>query len=118
MELQSLFGLWYLIDGPNGTDVLPAETVGDLSLLVGVTATPATDHWPEIISAVADYIENIPERLTSVQCVNGWGARYSMPGYLDCTRWVLADTEEEALSECRSMYGDEEEEEAEDKSTH
>ena len=35
-----------------------------------------------------------------------WGARMSAPGYLDCTQWVLFETEEEAKEYLMENFGD------------
>lgn len=44
-----------------------------------------------------------------VETVFGWFARLSAPGYMDCTEWSGPfDTEEEAIAECKDMYGDDE----------
>lgn len=36
--------------------------------------------------------------------VEGWGARLSAPGYLDCTEWLVCDTEAEARDELVTLY--------------
>ena len=47
-----------------------------------------------------------------VETIFGWGARYSAPGYMDCTDWVgVYETEEEAVEECREIYGGDDDEE-------
>jgi hypothetical protein len=112
MELQSEFGKWYLVDGPNGTDIVPVDVAGECEgLIVGHPATEANfADWVHLVDDLRDYIENPPDKVTSVELVKKWGARYSAPGYMDCTDWVLADTQEEAEEECRNLYGDEEDE--------
>ena len=47
----------------------------------------------------------------SVECKEGWGARLSAPGYMDCTEWAVYDTEEEARAELEEMYPDDDDEE-------
>ena len=42
---------------------------------------------------------DVPDDLTGeedIEHVRKWGARLSMPGYLDCTDWALYDSEREA----------------------
>jgi len=44
--------------------------------------------------------------------IEGYGARLSAPGYLDCTEWAVFDTVAQAEQYLEEMYGDEESEEA------
>lgn len=47
-----------------------------------------------------------------VETVFGWCAHYSAPGYMDQTDWCGPyETEEEAIAECKEMYGREDEDE-------
>jgi len=39
---------------------------------------------------------------------DGWGARLSAPGYLDCTDWCVFETEAEATEYLDDTYGDDE----------
>lgn len=111
MQLESEFGVWYLVEGPNGTDVIPASVAGDCEQAdIGATFTPENDpDFVNLLDDLRDYMENEPERVTSIEIRECWGARYSAPGYMDCTDWVLGETQEEAESEAREMYGDDEE---------
>ena len=36
--------------------------------------------------------------------INGYGARLSAPGYLDCTEWTVFDTEKEAREFLKETY--------------
>ena len=40
----------------------------------------------------------------TVEIVEGFGARLSAPGYMDCTEWVVFDTEENARAYLVSTY--------------
>jgi hypothetical protein len=46
----------------------------------------------------------------TVKTIQGFGARLSAPGYLDCTEWVVFDTESEAEEYLKEQYGDDDEE--------
>lgn len=116
MELQSEFGRWYLVETRNGTEVIPEDVCGRLSAVVTLACTPKDTSpglWAGLMDAIRPYLEGSTDDVTEVSCRQCWGARYSAPGYLDCTDWVLADTQAEAEEECRSMYGDDEEPEEE-----
>ena len=41
-----------------------------------------------------------------VQVQEGYGARLSMPGYLDCTDWSVHETEKEAWEYLQDTYED------------
>jgi|SRR5882672_1697890 len=41
--------------------------------------------------------------------IEGYGARLSAPGYLDCTEWTVFDTAEQAEKYLEETYGDDEE---------
>lgn len=44
--------------------------------------------------------------ITSVENHTGWYGRYSADGYLDCTDWETADSEEELAEMLDDLYGD------------
>ena len=100
MEPQIEFGEWYEIDGPNGTEVIPADIVGDVDL-------DDFGSGNDIPDALDSYCEN--RTAYSIQKREGWGARLSAPGYLDCTDWSVFDSEDEARSYLAEMYGDNDE---------
>lgn len=111
MQIATLCDTWYAVETRNGTDYVPASVCGSLPIPVGEECGPEDSVWEYVCQQVHQYCEGKP---LSVECIGEqWAARYSAPGYMDCTDWVLADTEEEAVAECQSMYGSEEEEEEE-----
>lgn len=94
MELQSSYGDWYVVEHDHGSSTtIPRD----------VAPSAATN---------AELVDYVPGRVDAPQetpaIVRGWAARYSAPGYLDCTEWVgVCASEAEALAECRSLYGEE-----------
>jgi hypothetical protein len=119
MELQSEFGRWYLVETQDGTDVIPADVVGFIcepgSTIERDNEDVTAADWREVMSLLRSFYHDSPRfDVRSVECVEKWGARYSAPGYMDCTDWVLGDTQEEAEKDCKKMYGDDEEEEEEE----
>ena len=99
MEIETHPGPFFAIDGRDGTTYVPADVIGE-------------DTDPKDLDAFADYYDG--REVESVELVRQAGARYTAPGYLDCTPWTVADTEEEAAEEARGMYGDDEEGEGEE----
>lgn len=91
-------GAYYEIDTTAGTEIVPAsvcpraETAGDLR----------------------PYLEGHPtDSDEKVELKEGWLARLSASGYIDCTDWSAHKTEQDAVEYLKTMYGyDEESEDA------
>lgn len=104
--------LWYEVDGPCGTEYVPAFLL-------------ATDHPPkpaetvENMSDIAywnigvwkhleEYCKN--RQYWEINLIEGYGARLSAPGYMDCTEWSVYDTAEKAQEYLDTYYTDDEQE--------
>lgn len=100
---------WIEIDGTHGTTWVPAEDFPMLKnavMMMQDTAEPS-----EASLDLADEVyEGGKESIQSLQITNGFGARLSAPGYMDCTEWSVFDTAKEAEEYLKEMYGDESEE--------
>lgn len=110
MDMQTTFGRWYLVETNQGVEIIPAYVCGLLGVGVGEDRTEGDctpEEWTDIVDSVRVFCMG---EVLEVSCVEKWGCRYSAPGYLDCTDWVLGDTEEKVVKECRSIYGEEDEE--------
>jgi hypothetical protein len=114
MSLYSSFGLWYVVDGNCGSCAISADLVPVKGISVG-SSLHSDDDGPKgyrfrrFAAALADYYDG--SSIYSIELVRGWCARYSAPGYLDCTDWCGPySAEDEALAECRAVYGDDDEE--------
>jgi hypothetical protein len=86
MEPEIVFGRWIEVDGNVGTEFIDADLVGDIEPYQG----PAI----AIPEPLATYCEN--RTATEIKVVQGYGARFSAPGYLDHTDWCVFETEKEA----------------------
>lgn len=103
MQRQIEHGKWYEIDGCEGTEFIPYDLVGDVDL---------TDFdGGEIPAEFADYCRNT--EATTIEIREGWGARLSAPGYMDCTDWSVYDTEAEATESLEEMFGDDDDDSSE-----
>lgn len=96
---------WLQVETTHGTEFLNVHDTGlDLPnsefLADGVTEENSAD--------VQQYCEGTVQ---SWENIEGYGARLSAPGYLDCTDWCVFDTPEKAEEYLEEMYGDEEDEE-------
>jgi hypothetical protein len=85
---------WIEVDSDAGTEWIPFENAK--------TSNPTA-------SDVKDFIQG--RKVYSVRVVDGYGARLSAPGYLDCTEWTVFDTEEEAEKYLLDTFGDDDSEE-------
>jgi hypothetical protein len=87
MEPQIEHGNWIVVDGPEGSEAIPADLVGnDLEEYHGPLAP-----LPESLTM---FCEN--RKAWDIKRIEGWGARLSAPGYLDCTPWTVFSSEKEA----------------------
>jgi len=87
MNKQIVYDRWVIVDTTHGIVCIPQEYVGK------TTQPTAKD--------VAAYIEG---QFISAEIIDGYGARLSMPGYLDCTEWVVFQSKEEATQYLSEMY--------------
>lgn len=89
---------WYSVDGHMGTEYVPADLVGDITI-------PEDGTIPE---ALAEYCQN--REAWSIERIEGFGARMSAPGYMDATEWTVFPTEAEAEAYLTEYYADDEDE--------
>jgi hypothetical protein len=89
MKKEIKYDRWFIVDTTQGTVAIPQNYVGKT---LHITA-----------SNVSDYIEG---KFLGFEVVDGYGARMSMPGYLDCTEWTVFDTEEKANQFLPDIYID------------
>ena len=94
--LQVEQGTWFEVETNQGYELVPAD------LIHGYNA-----HKDEIpLCVFEDYCEGTPK---SFKAIDGYCARYSAPGYMDCTDWVGPyPTQAEAETDCKNMYGNDE----------
>jgi hypothetical protein len=104
---------WFEIDGNSGTDYVPASVVGYPRMhRLCLDATVESQDFPRLFTLLESYVKDYTEntRITGITLIEGYGARLSAPGYLDCTGWVVFDTKEEAEEYLEDNYLDEDEE--------
>ena len=85
---------WAIVETNCGTECVPIEQLGIV----------LPSNMKAQAKLLADYLEG-----SHVFCVaekEGYGARLSAPGYLDCTEWTVFDTEQEAVDYLEETYGD------------
>ena len=87
----------YVCDTCCGTEVVPADLVGDISEL----------DPPEQWELLADFLEAEPDDIEiPPELHEGWLARTTAPGYADCTSWSIYGSELEAWEALADLYGD------------
>jgi len=107
---------WLRVETTQGTEFI---RIADTSLFVrnsDCPSQPLTDDEREAtIDNIRDYVEDTPK---SWENIKGYGARLSAPGYLDCTPFVVFDTQEEAEQYLTDEYPEDgEPEDDEDEAT-
>src|SRR5262249_14471531 len=93
MQPQVVFGRWLAVETRDGTEFIPADVVGPLPIELGATLDYESERWGELCEALRPCCVAEPE---GVRLFEGYGARLSAPGFLDCTPWVVFETEKEA----------------------
>lgn len=84
----------YHVETNCGTEIVPEDVCGSIN----ASALRADD-----LERLYDYLEGTD--VTGVERKEGWYARLSAPGYLDCTSWDGPyATEEEALEAVKEQY--------------
>lgn len=73
MQKEIVFDQWAIVETRNGTEILPSDLVG--------TAPTIDDLELWVDGEVLSY-----------EVKRGWGARLTMPGYLDCSEWTIHNT--------------------------
>lgn len=88
-------GSWYEVEANHGeTHIIPRDVSGDV----------------ETSGELADYVDGtIDDPDAAPVLKTGWLARLSAPGYLDCTDWITAETELEAIEALLDMHGTQDE---------
>lgn len=101
MEPRTYHGAYYHVDTLLECFIVPADHVGS-----SATAEELAKYAPEYVSRTA--LDQIDE--WEIEIRQGWYGRLSADGYLDCTEWEYADTEEELLE---SLQGDDDQDDEE-----
>lgn len=106
-------GWWVELDGTSGITFVPYDILSKAQIEFAERGTELPESDDEIYSPEAmgemfgDYYEG---SIQSVTVRQGYGARLSAPGYMDCTEWAVFDSEQEAEDYLEEMYGEEEDE--------
>lgn len=101
---------WVEITGGDGTTFVPA---GDVPEIVALLAYHSGD-LDDVKQAASVYYDGRSKGIETVGVSEGYGARLSAPGFMDCTEWTVFKTEKEAEDYLEETYGDDEEDADED----
>lgn len=92
MKPNIVEGEWYVVDGPQGGETVPADVVHysdeELANARAWRMLPADSR--------RDFFQNGYGEVWSIEKKHGWGAQLHMPGYMDQTDWSFYETEEAA----------------------
>jgi hypothetical protein len=102
MENEIVLGEWVIIDGDAGTECIPGKLFEDG--YVKLVQSELEDKY-KILSMTTEFEDYIDSYyIYSIEVMVGYGARLSMPGFLDCTNWTFHDSETEAMLYLEEMY--------------
>lgn len=97
MQPQIVFGKWLVFETRGGVEVFPDDLIPEHRL--GVNQALFEEDDPErfnsLVADIAAYRQH-EGRVYFFFLREGYGARLSAPGYLDCTEWVVFDSKKEA----------------------
>jgi hypothetical protein len=88
MQPVTYHGRYRLFETTAGTELIPADVCD---------SDDPKDYADCLEGKFKD--DELPE------AVEGYYGRYSAPGYMDCTSWHRADSEEALLEELNELYG-------------
>ncbi len=95
MKPVILKGKFFRVETDIGTEIVPGYLID---------RTMSTD-----VSALVEYLEGTPvDEDATVECEEGFVARMSASGYMDCTDWTAHKTQHEAMQYLVDTFGDEE----------
>jgi len=86
MDPQIDEGEWVEVDGPMGTDYIPADLV-DVAAVKRWAASESPWAPAKLLKLLGDYTEN--REVYRVEVYHGYGVRLSAAGYMDCTPWEV-----------------------------
>jgi hypothetical protein len=92
MTPQVRYDSWLIVSSELGDEVVPCSLVGCGAHSCVVTEDD--DTFDELFSLANSFVQGC--HITQFEIRDGWGARLTMPGYLDCTEWTIFRTKEEA----------------------
>jgi len=95
---------WLCADGPQGTEYVPLSVWArnEIDDIIKSYQKEGAEKDPAIVNNLSKYTEN--SEFWSLRVIDGYGARLSASGYLDCTEWSVFDTEQEARVHIEQQY--------------
>lgn len=100
MQKEICFGSYFSIETTCGTEIVPSDVQG----------RTVSTH----VEAFLDYLEGNPlDSDELIECQEGWLARMTAPGYMDCTCYTVHKSAQDASDYLDEMYGDDNEEASE-----
>lgn len=109
LQPQAVYDLFLVCETTGGVEMFPADLVGVEEPFPEVILSTDASTDPvdaDMVGRMEPYLNHGYE-LLSVECVKGWFARLSAPGYMDCTEWCGPfPSEDAALAHLEEMYGE------------
>jgi len=104
MQPQFRYDTWLKVEGDT-TSYIPADLVPE-ALHDGILITDDNPEFPELVTQIVPFLAEGEgaDSIYAVEKIEGWGARMSAPGYMDCTEWSVFPTKEEAEQYIQEYY--------------
>lgn len=93
---------WVEIDGPEGIEWLPLDLWGEQELKNILAEIHAKKTNNKLAQKLLEMTRN--QTFFESKVIEGFGARLSAPGYLDCTDWCVFISETEARKYIEERY--------------
>lgn len=105
MQPQIGYDTWAVIETENGIYFVSITDCGSPSAWNYSTVNFGI-CLANVASYYGDYVPSGEDSISEISYREGYGARLSASGYMDCTEWTVYDTEMEAIEFLIEMYGD------------
>ena len=107
MEQQIEYGTWLQVNTTNGIECIPSMLFNEeqvRKILDNDDPDPDRDAMKILYGLLSGFMSSVPY---SAELIDGYGARMSAPGYMDCKEWSVFSDVLAAQEYLTEMYGDE-----------
>ncbi len=81
------------------------KQVTELTKWLQIESSDGTFYMPADMASLCESDFGMAD-IYDIEVIEGYGARLSMPGYLDCTDWSIHDSQNEAWNYLQETYED------------
>lgn len=93
---------WIVVVGPMGNEFIPLDVWAKQEVQKVLNSLAVEETQSTFSKWLCAYTEN--SEAWHLRLIEGYGARLSAPGYIDCTEWCVLENENEAREYLEEMY--------------